>query len=494
MIQTRSRRLVVATVAAALATTLAYAPSANATTHRWTVDVGDVPVTVDAVYPAVSVPSDTNLFTISLPAEFDWAPADINVAPPTITWSIESAGAVLGASSDPPAPDQDTLSTFGGTATVDFSTLPTDPPVAAGYTLRVHAVWDAFAPLNAGDVVDLVTPFEVTSDLTGGDVPFDLRFANATTENRTLDAVINGQPNAGDSVYLSTASAETHWTWLDGPDATSPWTSRPQVFGGLGVGATDPVSPDQTIGGPFSVSTPDPNQLVAPLPDVVYAGVSTMALSVSSKDAPTSGPVVTVRVNVGMTFASGASALAASPRPALTGTAVYGHTLSVSPGTWAPVSAGSWTAGATDIGFQWYRGASAIVGATGPTYVIGAADVGKVISPRVTASSPGYVTTTVTVAGVTVKPAAAPRATVRPTLAGSAVVGRVMTVRRGTWTSSPTAYAYQWLKDGVVMRGATATTFRLPSSLRGHTISCRVIAVRAGFANGVATTVAYRVR
>jgi hypothetical protein len=348
--------------------------------------------------------------------------------------------------------------------------------------------------LNAGDVVDLVTPFEVTSALTGGDVPFDLRFANATTETRTLNAPLGGQPNAGDSVYVSTASAETPWTWLDGPDTTNPWTTRPLVVGGLGVGVTDPVSPDQIMGGPFSVSTPDPTQLVAPLPDVVYAGVTTMALSVTSKDAPATGPVVTVRVNVAMTFASGASALVSSPLPTMSGTAVYGRSLAVSSGTWSPVSTGSWSPGSTTVGFQWYRGASAIGGATGPTYLIATADVGKVISARVTASSPGYVTTTVPTAGVTVKPAAAPRATVRPTIAGSVLVGRVLTVRRGTWTSSPTAYAYQWLRDGVVMRGASAATFRLPASMRGHAISCRVIAVRAGFANGVATTVAYRVR
>jgi len=325
-------------------------------------------------------------------------------------------------------------------------------------------------------------------------VPFDLRFGNASTETRTLNASIGGHPNAGDSVYLSTASAETPWTWLDGPDGTNPWTSRPQVVGGLGVGITDPVSPDQTIGGPFSVSTPDPTQLVAPLPDVVYAGVTTMALSVTSKNAPASGPVVTVRVNVAMTFASGASALAASPRPAMSGLAVYGHSLAVSPGSWAPVSLGDWPAGSTNIGFQWYRGTSAIGGATGPTYLIATGDVGKVLSVRVTAGSPGYVTTTVATAGVTVKPAAAPRATVRPTLSGTASASHVVTVRRGTWTSSPTSYRYQWLKDGVVIRGAVATTFRVPSSMRGHRLSCRVSAFRAGFAPGVATTAAVRVR
>jgi hypothetical protein len=386
------------------------------------------------------------------------------------------------------------LGTFGNTGAVEFSMLPTQPPVATGYTLRIHAVWDSFAPENAGDVVDLVTPFEVTSDLTVGDVAFDLRFDHATTETRTIGATLEGRPDAGDSIYLSSAAAETPWTWLDGPDATNPWTSRTQVVGGLGVGATDPVNPDQPIGGPFSVSTPDSTMLVVPLPDVVYAGATTMALSVSSQDPPSSGPVVTVRLNLDMTIANGASALAASPRPAISGSAVFGGTLTVSPGTWSPVSAGSWPAGSTGIGFQWYRGAAAIVGATGPTYLLALADVGKVLTVRVTASQPGYVTTTVATTGVTVKPAAAPRATVRAAVLGTTTAGHVVSVRRGTWTPSPTSYRYQWLRDGVAIRGAVATTYRLPASMRGHLISCRVSALRAGHATGLATTAALRVR
>jgi hypothetical protein len=226
----------------------------------------------------------------------------------------------------------------------------------------------------------------------------------------------------------------------------------------------------------------------------VYAGVTTMALSVTSNDAPAGGPVVTVRVNVAMTFASGTSTLAASPRPAISGTAVFGNTLSVSEGTWAPVSTGSWTTGSATLGFQWYRGASAIVGATGQTHLLATTDVGAVLTVRVTASIPGYATTTVATTGVTVKPAAAPRATVRPTLAGTATVGHGLSVRRGTWTSSPTSYRYQWLRDGVAIRGAVATTYRLPASMRGHLISCRVSALRAGYATGLATTAALRVR
>jgi hypothetical protein len=89
---------------------------------------------------------------------------------------------------------------------------------------------------------------------------------------------------------------------------------------------------------------------------------------------------------------------------------------------------------------------------------------------------------------------AAPRATVRPSLTGAAAVAKVLTVRRGTWNSAPTAYRYQWLKDGVAIRGGSATTLRLSTTLRGHRISCRVSALRPGYATGVAVTTAVRVR
>jgi hypothetical protein len=489
MIQSRSRRLLVAAMATALSAAVVYAPSAQAAAHRWTVDVGEVPVTVEAVYPAVTVPSDTNLLRITLPGEFDWLVGGPDGSAPKVTWSIQSGDAVVGA---PAEPDEGTLGTFGATGAVDFSTLPTDLTDGLAYTLRIHGVWDD--PLAPKTIVDLVTPFVVTPAETGVDVLFNLGFTEATDETRTIDATLDGRANAGDSVYLTTETAETKWNWLDGPDAANPWTSRTQVFGGLGVGVTDPAAPDQTIGGPFSVSTPDPTMLVAPLPDVVYAGVTTMALSVSSQEPPAAGPRVTVRVNVGMTFASGTSALAAWPRPVISGTAVFGNTLSVSPGTWAPVTTGGWTTAVPVPGFQWYRGSSAIAGATTRTHVLATADVGTVLTVRVTASSPGYVTTTVATAGVTVKPATAPRATVRPTLAGTATVGHGLSVRRGTWTSSPTSYRYQWLRDGVAIRGAVATTYRLPASMRGHLISCRVSALRAGYATGLATTAAARVR
>jgi hypothetical protein len=499
MIRSRSRRLLAAataaTLAAGLAAGLAAASPAQAAAHQWTVDIGEAPVSVSAVYPVVSVPSDTDLLEVSLPAGFDWAPADLAAPAPTVTWSIEAGGAVVGATGGSPAPDMGTLSTFDTTGTVDFSNLPTHLAVGSSYSLHINAVWDGLAPLDAGSVVDVRRTFQVTSPLGAEDnVVFGFGLAQATSETWTISAAVDGYPVGGDSVHLSTAGAETPWTWLSGPDAANGWTTRARITGGLGIGATDPASPIQPLDGPFSISSPDPTLLVVPLPDSVYQGVNMMALNVTSRDAPSSGPAITVRLNVAMTFAGGVSGLTASPMPALTGAPTFGQTLRASSGTWAPTVGGPWATGTVTLAYRWYRGASAIAGATGSGYKLTVADIGKVVTARVTASMPGYMATTVATAGMTVRPAAAPRATVRPTLKGTAAVKKVLTVRRGTWSSAPTSYRYQWFKDGVAIRGGFAPTLGLSKALRGHRISCRVSALRAGYVTGIAFTAAVRVR
>jgi hypothetical protein len=54
---------------------------------------------------------------------------------------------------------------------------------------------------------------------------------------------------------------------------------------------------------------------------------------------------------------------------------------------------GSWTAGVR-FRYQWYRSNKAIKGATGPTYRVRTADVGKKISVRVTGAKAGYASRT----------------------------------------------------------------------------------------------------
>ena len=60
------------------------------------------------------------------------------------------------------------------------------------------------------------------------------------------------------------------------------------------------------------------------------------------------------------------------------------------------------------ITYQWYRGSSAVSGQTGVTYDVTAADVGKAITVRATATRPGYQTGTSTSNAITGAPAARP--------------------------------------------------------------------------------------
>ena len=85
---------------------------------------------------------------------------------------------------------------------------------------------------------------------------------------------------------------------------------------------------------------------------------------------------------------------------------------------------------------------------------------------------------------------AAPTNTAPPTVTGTASVGQTLTAENGTWTNSPTAYQYQWLRCGatgescVGVPGATQKTYLVVAADRGHTLRVRVTAVNAdGAAN-----------
>jgi len=97
------------------------------------------------------------------------------------------------------------------------------------------------------------------------------------------------------------------------------------------------------------------------------------------------------------------------------------------------------------------------------------------------------------VSGV-VSAAAAPRLVKAPYVAGTLSVGHKVSVRAGTWSPIPTAYRYQWRKDGVAIKGATTSTYALPTAMRGHYLTCSVVTVKSGYKSGVATTAKVRIR
>jgi hypothetical protein len=80
---------------------------------------------------------------------------------------------------------------------------------------------------------------------------------------------------------------------------------------------------------------------------------------------------------------------------------------------------------------------------------------------------------------------AAPADSVRPVVAGTAAVGRVLSTTNGTWTGSPSAYAHQWQRCAAngtgctSIGGATGATYSVAPADVGYTLEARVSATNA---------------
>jgi hypothetical protein len=69
--------------------------------------------------------------------------------------------------------------------------------------------------------------------------------------------------------------------------------------------------------------------------------------------------------------------------------------------------------------------------------------------------------------------------TAAPAVTGTGTVGQTLTCTQGNWTYAPTSYAYQWLRNGANISGATAATYVLAAADSTKSVSCRVTASNA---------------
>jgi hypothetical protein len=77
--------------------------------------------------------------------------------------------------------------------------------------------------------------------------------------------------------------------------------------------------------------------------------------------------------------------------------------------------------------------------------------------------------------------AASAFATQAPRVSGSLTVGSTLTTTFPTWNPMPTATGYRWSRDGVIIPGATHSTYTLTSADYGHDIWASIIGARSGF-------------
>jgi hypothetical protein len=215
----------------------------------------------------------------------------------------------------------------------------------------------------------------------------------------------------------------------------------------------------------------------------------------------TVGPTRTLRTTV-------AGPIASEP-PQISGTARPGQTLSC--------SAGVFTGSGIARQYGWRRGGVPLSGETATDYLVRDADVGQLVSCRVTATnaggsdsetSPGVIVTanavvpepvagtnTITPGPVVTQlvpaPLAVPAGTAPPRLSGRPGVGSTLACEAGDWIAGG-RFAYAWLRDGVLVPGATSAGYAVTRADAGRMLACRVTVTNAA-GSGSATSGAMRI-
>jgi hypothetical protein len=168
-----------------------------------------------------------------------------------------------------------------------------------------------------------------------------------------------------------------------------------------------------------------------------------------------------------------------SPQPIITGTVKPGYTLAADAGVWFP---------APSFDHQWYADGVAIGGATASTYQLTNAEVGRVISVKVTGSRVGFPTlartskqTPVVVGDFSSAP--------KPKISGKALIGKTLKVQAGAWSPAPKV-SYQWFANGKKINKATKSSFKLTKAQKGKRITVAVTAAKANYVTLVRTSTA----
>jgi len=297
--------------------------------------------------------------------------------------------------------------------------------------------------------------------------------ATAATYTLTPDdlaATITVRVQAAKAGYATT-NVESNATAAIGTGVLAP-APVPTVTGTAKVGATLTAVP-----GTWAASSTLSYQWFAGTTPIVDATTATLLLT-----ADTFGKKITVAVTgtkPGLTATKTSlptAAVAAIPfeetvAPVVSGTPQVGVPLTADPGTWTP---------AATFSYQWLAAGVPIAGATQSTFTPKGAQLGKLITVKVTGTAVGAIAAARVVTPATAVALGAYAATPEPTVTGSARVGATLTASTAGWDAGST-FTYRWFADSVPIAGATAATYVPTATQVGEDITVRVTSTTAGY-------------
>jgi surface antigen len=171
--------------------------------------------------------------------------------------------------------------------------------------------------------------------------------------------------------------------------------------------------------------------------------------------------------------------------PVATGDPMVDESLVATPATWSPES--------VDTLYRWKADGVLLEGATGPTLTLTRDLLGKDIVVATHARAPGYKNSPVrsdpvgpVVIGQLVQ-------STPSTMTGRLRLGQVLTALPGAVQPTDATVAYQWLRNGVAVDGATVSTYALSTADLGATMSVRVTHSRRNYSDLVETVAAERI-
>ena len=163
----------------------------------------------------------------------------------------------------------------------------------------------------------------------------------------------------------------------------------------------------------------------------------------------------------------------------ISGSPMVGSTLTITASPWQPVD--------TEITVAWFADGVEIVEKEAETsdldLALTPAFAGTRITAELTGQAAGFESSTVSLT-TDADVAVGTITTGVPVITGVPRVGSVLRSTPGRWEPTP-KLGYQWLRAGVVIAGATKSTYKLAPADRGSRISVRVSAALVGYAPAV---------